>query len=120
MNQQDQLEHSVTSSAAVARALAIGFGATALMWVLSYIAMLQPGGFIGEAIFGITVLVLVLGGVVAAMADASQSTPSVGPYSKDGVEALKRHRFDRAALGARELRYERLDQLTTEILCGVR
>ena len=58
--------------------------------------------------------------MVAAMADASQSTPSVGPYSKDGVEALKRHRFDRAALGARELRYERLDQLTTEILCGVR
>jgi len=71
MHQQDQVEHSVTSSAAVARALAIGFGATALMWVLSYIAMLQPGGFIGEALFGITVLVLVLGGVVAAMADVA-------------------------------------------------
>ena len=69
MNQQHQTEHSVTVSAAVARALAIGFGATALMWVLSYIAMLQPGGFIGDAIFGITVLVLVFGGLAAAMAD---------------------------------------------------
>ena len=58
--------------------------------------------------------------LLAGMDDASQPTPSVGGYSSAGAESLKAHRFDRAALGARELRYERLDQLTTEILCGVR
>jgi xylose isomerase len=34
--------------------------------------------------------------------------------------ALKAHRFDRVALGARGLMYERLDQLTLEVLLGVR
>ena len=64
-------------SALVARALSIGLGTTALMWVLSYIAMLQPGEFIGEAIFGLTLLVLVAGGAVAAIADPSGSRRSV-------------------------------------------
>jgi xylose isomerase len=36
------------------------------------------------------------------------------------VSALKDHNFARAALGARGLPYERLDQLTVELLLGVR
>ena len=43
-----------------------------------------------------------------------------GGYSPDKANALKQHGFDRGALGARGLPYERLDQLTTEVLLGVR
>ncbi|HYF62499.1 MAG TPA: xylose isomerase [Herpetosiphonaceae bacterium] len=43
-----------------------------------------------------------------------------GGYSPDRAAALKAHAFDRAALGARGLPYERLDQLTVELLLGVR
>jgi xylose isomerase len=49
------------------------------------------------------------------------SKPSiVGPFSKDGVAALKSRTFDRQALGKRGLPYERLDQLTIDVLLGVR
>lgn len=41
-------------------------------------------------------------------------------YSKDAAERLKAEEFDRAALGRRPLPYERLDQLTVELLLGVR
>jgi len=43
-----------------------------------------------------------------------------GAYSAQKAEALKSESFDRAALGARGLPYERLDQLTVEVLLGVR
>ncbi|MGB3541739.1 xylose isomerase [Rubrivirga sp.] len=43
-----------------------------------------------------------------------------GPYSTDGAAALRAHDFDRAALGRRGRPYERLDQLTTDLLLGVR
>ncbi|MBV9790467.1 MAG: xylose isomerase [Chloroflexi bacterium] len=43
-----------------------------------------------------------------------------GGYSAEKAEALKAHAFDRKALGARGLPYERLDQLTMEVLLGVR
>jgi xylose isomerase len=43
-----------------------------------------------------------------------------GGYSADKAKALKDHAFDRVALGARGLPYERLDQLTVEVLLGVR
>jgi xylose isomerase len=43
-----------------------------------------------------------------------------GSYSAERVAALKAHQFDRAALGARGLGYEKLDQLTFELLMGVR
>ena len=46
--------------------------------------------------------------------------PAPGPYSPATAEALKAHHFDRAALGARGLKFERLDQLTLEVLLGVR
>jgi xylose isomerase len=41
-------------------------------------------------------------------------------YSAEKATRLKSHTFDRVALGARGLPYERLDQLTMEILLGVR
>ena len=43
-----------------------------------------------------------------------------GNYSSQKAEALKAETFDRPALGARGLSYERLDQLTAELLLGVR
>lgn len=43
-----------------------------------------------------------------------------GKYSTAKAQALKAVQFDRPALGARGLKYERLDQLTNELLLGVR
>jgi xylose isomerase len=43
-----------------------------------------------------------------------------GGYSAQKAAALKDHSFDRQALGARGLPYERLDQLTVDLLLGVR
>ena len=41
-------------------------------------------------------------------------------YSADAAAKLKSTQFDRVALGARALPYERLDQLTFDVLLGVR
>ena len=41
-------------------------------------------------------------------------------YSRENAARLQATNFDRAALGARSLPYERLDQLTFDILLGVR
>jgi xylose isomerase len=46
--------------------------------------------------------------------------PVVGKYDAATMAALKAYTFDRAALGARGLGYEKLDQLTVEVLLGVR
>ena len=43
-----------------------------------------------------------------------------GKYSSDKANALKAHAFDRSAIAGRGLKYERLDQLTVEVLLGVR
>lgn len=43
-----------------------------------------------------------------------------GGYSADAVAQLKATNFDRVGLGARNLPYERLDQLTFDLLMGVR
>jgi xylose isomerase len=43
-----------------------------------------------------------------------------GGYSSEKAGVLKDFSFDRGALGARDLCYEYLDQLTTEVLLGVR
>src|SRR6266498_3014872 len=43
-----------------------------------------------------------------------------GKYSADKANALKGQAFDRSAISARGLSYERLDQLTVEVLLGVR
>jgi len=43
-----------------------------------------------------------------------------GKYSSEKANGLKAQVFDRPGIGARGLKYERLDQLTVEILLGVR
>jgi len=53
-------------------------------------------------------------------ADDGALAPYFGKYSASKAAALKAHAFDRPAIGRRGLKYERLDQLTVEILTGVR
>jgi xylose isomerase len=43
-----------------------------------------------------------------------------GVYSSDKAKALKAQPFERSVLASRGLKYERLDQLTVELLLGVR
>ncbi len=50
----------------------------------------------------------------------TEGLPKIDGYSKATADALKGHTFDREALGARGLGYEKLDQLTIEVLLGVR
>jgi hypothetical protein len=47
-------------------------------------------------------------------------TPTVGEFSEQGSEKLLAHSFDRAAIARKKPPYERLDQLTVDILAGVR
>lgn len=51
--------------------------------------------------------------------DGAFSYLSAG-YSRESLAKLRATTFDRAALGRRDLPYERLDQITLEILLGVR
>ena len=53
-------------------------------------------------------------------ADDGSTDSFRGTYSAEKAAALKAASFDRVALGARGLAYERLDQLTVELLLGVR
>lgn len=64
------------------------------------------------------------GEIQALLAEINQDdgalTPFMGQYSAEKAAALRAHTFDRAALGRRGQPYERLDQLTVELLLGVR
>jgi xylose isomerase len=51
--------------------------------------------------------------------DDGSTASLMGGYSPDKANALKNHPFDRPALGKRGMAYERLDQLTIELLLGV-
>jgi xylose isomerase len=53
-------------------------------------------------------------------ADDAAMNRYFGKYSSEKAAALKEQSFDRAAAGRRGLKYESLDQLTVEILLGVR
>jgi len=53
-------------------------------------------------------------------ADDGSTDAFKGAYTAEKAAALKAASFDRAVLGARGLAYERLDQLTVELLLGVR
>ncbi len=53
-------------------------------------------------------------------ADDGETDAFKGAYTAAKAAALKAYDFDRKALGARGLAYERLDQLTIEVLLGVR
>ncbi|NWF81138.1 MAG: xylose isomerase [Chloroflexi bacterium] len=58
--------------------------------------------------------------IQALLAELSYGEQATSGYSRAAAEALKTRSFDRAALGARGLAYEHLDQLTIEVLLGVR
>src|SRR6185369_4172151 len=58
--------------------------------------------------------------VQAVHADDGSTAQYTGVYSKEKVAALKAATFDRVGLGKKGLNYERLDQLTFELLLGVR
>ncbi len=53
-------------------------------------------------------------------ADDGEMDPFKGKYSSDKAADLKALTFDRQTLGARGMKYERLDQLTVELILGVR
>src|SRR5574341_727184 len=53
-------------------------------------------------------------------ADDGSLNPYFGKYTADKANALKAQAFDRSAIAGRGLKYERLDQLTVEVLLGVR
>ncbi len=53
-------------------------------------------------------------------ADDGRHTYLDGGYSREKADRLKAETFDRVSLGKRGLPYERLDQLTIELLLGVR
>lgn len=53
-------------------------------------------------------------------ADDGSLAPFFGSYSAEKAAALKAQVFDRPALGKRGLQYERLDQLTVDLLLGVK
>ena len=53
-------------------------------------------------------------------ADDGAMAPFFGKYSPQKAAALKAQAFDRQAISSRGLKYERLDQLTIDILMGVR
>lgn len=58
--------------------------------------------------------------IQALVRDAHGDGATIGAFSADGARALAGRAFDRRTIARRGLAYERLDQLTTEILLGVR
>jgi xylose isomerase len=58
--------------------------------------------------------------ILAEINESDEPTPTVGKYEKEGAESLLAYDFDRRKLASKKLPYERLDQLTTDILLGVR
>jgi xylose isomerase len=58
--------------------------------------------------------------LLAEIAETDSPSARVGKYSKEAATQLLAQNFDRAALSAKGLKYEKLDQLTIDILLGVR
>jgi xylose isomerase len=58
--------------------------------------------------------------LLAEIATLNEEAPSTGPYRKENAMSLSQRTFDRAALASKGLHYERLDQLTIDILLGAR
>ena len=50
---------------------------------------------------------------------AQTTDVTIGRYSRQQADRLKAHAFEREALAARPLPYERLDQLVVDLLLGV-
>ncbi len=58
--------------------------------------------------------------LLAEIASLNEKAPSIDSYRKENAASLLQQTFDRAALAAKGLQYERLDQLTIDILLGAR
>jgi xylose isomerase len=58
--------------------------------------------------------------LLAEISEKKPSSPLPGSYSKDTAARLLGYNFDRVAMSSKGLQYERLDQLTMDILLGVR
>ncbi len=58
--------------------------------------------------------------IQAILHEISQGKELAGKYSRENAKALLAHTFDKDAMLAKPLSYERLDQLTVDILLGVR
>jgi xylose isomerase len=58
--------------------------------------------------------------IVQGLGGLGAGAPSVHRYSSASRDTLLGQTFDRAGIAAKGLGYERLDQLTTEVLLGVR
>ncbi|MBV9180043.1 MAG: xylose isomerase [Acidobacteria bacterium] len=56
--------------------------------------------------------------ILRALGEARNGLPQVGKYSKAGASALLDYEFDKDKILERRLPYERLDQLTVDILLG--
>src|SRR5947209_14250728 len=54
------------------------------------------------------------------IAQSNEQGPSIGPYAEENAAALLASTFDRTAIASKGLQYERLDQLTIDILLGAR
>ncbi|HEX8144611.1 MAG TPA: xylose isomerase [Pyrinomonadaceae bacterium] len=59
-------------------------------------------------------------GLMAELAEMNEGATSYGKYEKGNAATLLERSFDRAAMASQGLQYERLDQLTMDILFGVR
>jgi xylose isomerase len=58
--------------------------------------------------------------ILRELSGDGKSLPSTAKYSRKGLEALLVHSFDKDAILRKQLPYERLDQLTIDILTSVR
>jgi xylose isomerase len=58
--------------------------------------------------------------LLAEINESAPGIPPTGEFDQDRHARLDAHAFDRSALAGKRLPYERLDQLTLEILLGVR
>jgi xylose isomerase len=59
-------------------------------------------------------------GILEEISAAHPGLPNTGRYSNSTANALLGHNFDKNAMMNKRLPYERLDQLTIEVLTGVR
>jgi xylose isomerase len=58
--------------------------------------------------------------ILQEISSTTNGTPPVGRYSKQGAGALLDYAFNRCTISKKRLPYERLDQITVDILAGVR
>lgn len=58
--------------------------------------------------------------ILAEINEGGDGVPDVGEYSKAGAGALLGYSFNRKEIASKKLPYEKLDQLTIDILLGVR